>query len=97
MLLQMALFHCFLWLRIILECVCVLYCTTVLFKVQDCKINFFLYLFFMYYLCEKFYKLKYSTILYLLDTEAKFVGLMNKLDLRMHSQNRTCSHVGNSL
>ena len=41
--------------------------------------------------------LKYSTILYLLDTEAKFVGLMNKLDLRMHSQNRTCSHVGDLL
>jgi len=74
-----------------------LYCTTVLFKVLQCKIKNVYFLFFMYYLCEKFYKLKYSTILYLLDTEAKFVGLMNKLDLRMHSQNRTCSHVGNSL
>jgi len=57
----------------------VLYCTTVLFKVQDCKINFFLYLFFMYYLCEKFYK--HITIQYYIADCASWVPRLTLLDL----------------
>ena len=56
-----------------------LYCTTVLFKVQDCKINFFVYLFFMYYLCEKFYKL--TTIQYYTADRASWVPRLTLLDL----------------
>lgn len=71
----------------------VLYCCffqdTVL---QDYKQPLFLCLFFMCYLCEKYYirQLQYSTQPpVLVGTRASFIGLRNKLDLWMYSQNET--------
>ena len=79
-----------------------LYCTTVLFKVLYCKIkNVFKILFFMYYLCEKYYK-SITVQYYIADcvswvSRLTLLDLMKKLDLRMRSRNETRSYVGDLL
>ena len=83
-----------------------LYCTTVLLKVLYCNIKsvFFILcvcLFFMYYLCEKYYKP--ITIQYYIAGCVSWVprltllDLTNKLDLRSYSRNGTRSYVGDLL
>ena len=64
------------------------------------RLKVFIFVFFMYYLCKKYYKptVLYSTVLYSplcqLGTQVNFVGLINKLDFGMCFQNRTHSYVG---
>ena len=58
-----------------------LYCTTVLLKVLYCKIkNVFLCLFFMYYLCEKYYKP--ITVQYYIADCVSWVPRLTLLDLQ---------------
>ena len=61
-----------------------LYCTTALFKVLYCKIKnvlfIFLCLFFMYYLCEKYYKP--ITVQYYIASCVSWVPRLTLLDLR---------------
>ena len=65
------------------------------------KMFIFVCLFFMYYLCEKYYKC-ITEQYYIADSVSwvrrlNFVELMNKLDLQMPSWNGTHSHVGDIL
>ena len=62
-----------------------LYCTTVLFKVLYCKTKnvffiFCVYLFFTYYLCEKYYKP--ITVQYYIDDCVSWVPRLTLLDLQ---------------
>ena len=78
-----------------------LYCTTVLFKVLQCKIKnvFFIFcVFLMYYLCEKYYK-PITVQYYIADCVSwvprlTLLDLTNKLDLQTRSRNGTRSYVG---
>ena len=59
------------------------------------------FVFFMYFLCEKYYK-PITVQYYITDCVSwvprlNFVGLMNKLNLQTRSQNRTRSYVGDLL
>ena len=61
----------------------------------------FICVFFMYYLCEKYYKP--ITVQYCIADcfswvlKLTWLDLMNKLDLQMCSENRTHSYVGDLL
>ena len=79
--------------------------TTVLFKVLYCKIKNVLFfcvcLFFMYYLCEKYYK-PFTVQYYVANCvtwvpRLTLLDFTNKLDLRMCSRNGTHSYVGDLL
>ena len=78
-----------------------LYCTTVLFKILYCKIKNYFCVFFMYYLCEKYYKpitvQYYITYCVSWVPRLTLLDLMNKLDLRMCSWNGICLYVGGLL
>ena len=61
---------------------------------------YFLHFFFMYYLCEKYYRS--ITVQSYVASCVSWVPRLNlldlwKLDLWMHSWNETCSYVGNLL
>ena len=49
----------------------------------------------MYYLCEKYYKP--ITVQYYIANCVRWIPRLTLLDLRMHSQNGTCSYVGDLL
>ena len=82
-----------------------LYCTTVLFKVLYCKIKnvffIFLCLFFMYYLCEKYYKP--ITVRYSIADCVSWVPRLTLLDINEQIEltnalsDRTLSYAGDLL
>ena len=80
-----------------------LYCTTVVFKILYHKIkNGYSFCFsFIYHLCEKCYKpitVEYNIADYVsYIPRLTFLDIRNKLDLGIHSQNRTPLYVGNLL
>ena len=86
--------------RYILHCIYIY--TYIIYKYSPIiYIYYLLCLFFMYYLCEKYYKpimvQCYIAYCVSLGTLANFVGPMNKLDLWMHSQKGICSYAGDLL
>ena len=80
-----------------------LYCTIIFFKILYHKIkNRYSFCFsFIYHLCEKCYKpitVEYNIADYVsYIPRLTFLDIRNKLDLGIHSQNRTPLYVGNLL
>ena len=81
------------------------YCTVLLYFSSYCtvRLNFFLFCvcFFMYYLCEKYYKpiivYIYIKYIYYITDCISWVPRLTLLDLRTHSWNGTWLYVGDLL